>query len=145
VRHLFLETDGDGRQLLGAIAGRTDLPALSYTIESSNQLHVLWRVTGFTTPLAPTRNHLYPLPIVSQLSADCLVSEVFRVSPLVTDDLRRVRFTSSSRPLRSCWAHMSDLLTTNMNRRILCWDPTEEECGRSWLLNVSMSCTAPLR
>ena len=50
VRHVFLETDGDGRQLLEAIAGRRDLPAPSYTIESSpNRFHVLWRVTGFTT------------------------------------------------------------------------------------------------
>jgi hypothetical protein len=50
VRHVFLETDGDGRQLLDAIAARRDLPAPSYTIESSpNRFHVLWRVTGFTT------------------------------------------------------------------------------------------------
>jgi hypothetical protein len=50
VRHVFLETDGDGQQLLDAIAARRDLPAPSYTIESSpNRFHVLWRVTGFTT------------------------------------------------------------------------------------------------
>jgi RepB DNA-primase N-terminal domain len=50
VRHVFLETDGDGQQLLDAIAARRDLPAPSYTIESSpNRFHVLWRVAGFTT------------------------------------------------------------------------------------------------
>jgi len=50
VRHVFLETDGDGQQLLDAIASRRDLPAPSYTIESSpNRFHVLWRVTAFTT------------------------------------------------------------------------------------------------
>jgi len=50
VRHVFLETDGDGQQLLDAIAARSDLPAPSYTIESSpNRFHVLWRVTGFTS------------------------------------------------------------------------------------------------
>jgi hypothetical protein len=50
VRHVFVETDGDGQELLDAIAVRQDLPAPSYTIESSpNRFHVLWRVTGFTT------------------------------------------------------------------------------------------------
>lgn len=50
VRHVFLETDGDGQQLLDAISARHDLPAPSYIIESSpNRFHVLWRVTGFTT------------------------------------------------------------------------------------------------
>jgi hypothetical protein len=50
VRHVFLETDGDGQGLLDAIAVRRDLPAPSYTIESSpNRFHVLWRVSEFTT------------------------------------------------------------------------------------------------
>lgn len=50
VRHVFLETDGDGQQLLDAIAARPDLPSPSYIIESSqNRFHVLWRVTEFTT------------------------------------------------------------------------------------------------
>ena len=50
VRHVFLETDDNGQQLVEAIGGRRDLPTPSYTIESSpNRLHVLWRVTGFTT------------------------------------------------------------------------------------------------
>lgn len=50
VRHVFIETDGDGAQLLATLAGRRDLPTPSYIIESSpNRLHVLWRVSGFTT------------------------------------------------------------------------------------------------
>lgn len=50
IRHVFIETDADGAQLLATLAGRRDLPAPSYIIESSpNRLHVLWRVTGFTT------------------------------------------------------------------------------------------------
>ena len=50
VRHVFLETDDNGQQLVETIAGRRDLPTPSYTIESSpNRLHVLWRVSGFTT------------------------------------------------------------------------------------------------
>jgi hypothetical protein len=49
VRHVFLETDRDGAQLLATIADRRDLPTPSYIIESSpNRLHVLWRVSGFT-------------------------------------------------------------------------------------------------
>jgi RepB DNA-primase from phage plasmid len=50
VRHVFLETDENGEQLVETIAGRADLPVPSYTIESSpNRLHVLWRVSGLTT------------------------------------------------------------------------------------------------
>lgn len=50
IRHVFVETDEDGEQLVETIARRHDLPRPSYTIESSpNRLHVLWRVTGFTT------------------------------------------------------------------------------------------------
>jgi hypothetical protein len=50
VRHVFLETDENGERLVETIAHRDDLPTPSYTIESSpNRLHVLWRVTGFTT------------------------------------------------------------------------------------------------
>lgn len=50
VRHVFLDIDQDGPQLLAAIATRRNLPPPSYVIESSpNRLHVLWRVSGFTT------------------------------------------------------------------------------------------------
>jgi hypothetical protein len=50
VRHLVLETDSDGRELLEVIRSRGDLPPPSYVIESSpHRFHVLWRVSGFTT------------------------------------------------------------------------------------------------
>ena len=49
VRHVFIEIDGDGPQLLATLAGRRDLPTPSYVIESSpSRLHLLWRVVGFT-------------------------------------------------------------------------------------------------
>lgn len=49
IRHVFLDADRDGQQVLAAIAGRRDLPPPSYVLHSSpNRLHVLWRVSGFT-------------------------------------------------------------------------------------------------
>ncbi len=49
VRHLFLEADADGEQVLGRIERRTDLPSPSYVLHSSpNRVHVFWRVRGFT-------------------------------------------------------------------------------------------------
>ncbi|MBA3638955.1 MAG: hypothetical protein H0W53_06680 [Acidobacteria bacterium] len=49
IRHVFLDADRDGQQVLAAIGARRDLPAPSYVLHSSpNRLHVLWRVTGFT-------------------------------------------------------------------------------------------------
>lgn len=49
VRHVFLEADADGDQVLGRIERRTDLPSPSYVLHSSpNRVHVFWRVRGFT-------------------------------------------------------------------------------------------------
>jgi hypothetical protein len=49
VRHVFLEADHDGQQVLTTIAARSDLPPPSYVLHSSpNRLHVFWRATGFT-------------------------------------------------------------------------------------------------
>ena len=49
IRHVFLDADRDGQQVLAAISARRDLPAPSYILHSSpNRLHVLWRVAGFT-------------------------------------------------------------------------------------------------
>lgn len=49
IRHVFLDADRDGQQVLTAIGARRDLPAPSYVLHSSpNRLHVLWRVSGFT-------------------------------------------------------------------------------------------------
>jgi len=49
IRHVFLEADHDGSQVLAAIDLRRDLPGLSYVLHSSpNRVHVFWRVAGFT-------------------------------------------------------------------------------------------------
>jgi hypothetical protein len=49
VRHVFLEADHDGQQVLTTIAARDDLPPPSYVLHSSpNRVHVFWRATGFT-------------------------------------------------------------------------------------------------
>jgi hypothetical protein len=49
VRHVFLEADHDGQQVLATIAARDDLPPPSYVLHSSpNRVHVFWRATGFT-------------------------------------------------------------------------------------------------
>ena len=49
IRHVFLDADRDGQEVLAAISSRRDLPAPSYVLHSSpNRLHVLWRVSGFT-------------------------------------------------------------------------------------------------
>jgi hypothetical protein len=49
IRHVFLDADRDGQQVLTAIGARRDLPVPSYVLHSSpNRLHVLWRVSGFT-------------------------------------------------------------------------------------------------
>lgn len=48
VRHVFLEADEDGPQVLARIAARADLPAPSYLLHSSRRrVHVFWRVAGF--------------------------------------------------------------------------------------------------
>ena len=49
VRHVFLEADHDGQQVLATISTRGDLPPPSYVLHSSpNRVHVFWRATGFT-------------------------------------------------------------------------------------------------
>jgi hypothetical protein len=48
VRHVFLEADQDGPQVLAKLADRSDLPPPSYVLHSSrNRVHVFWRVAGF--------------------------------------------------------------------------------------------------
>ncbi|MGH9163826.1 MAG: DNA-primase RepB domain-containing protein [Vicinamibacteraceae bacterium] len=48
VRHVFLEADDSGPQVLARIARRTDLPPPSYLLHSSRyRVHVFWRVHGF--------------------------------------------------------------------------------------------------
>jgi RepB DNA-primase N-terminal domain len=51
VRHVFLEADEDGPQVLARIAARPDLPPPSYLLHSSrHRVHVFWRVAGFDIP-----------------------------------------------------------------------------------------------
>jgi len=69
VRHLFIEADADGDQVLGRIERRSDLPRPSYVLHSSrNRVHVFWRVMrdrsalGWSTSLRcawSTRRHRY--------------------------------------------------------------------------------------
>jgi hypothetical protein len=50
VRHVFIEADHGGPEVLAAVAARRDLPPPSYVMHSSpNRVHVLWRAHGFTT------------------------------------------------------------------------------------------------
>jgi RepB DNA-primase from phage plasmid len=48
VRHLFLDADRDGIEVLSQIDARRDLPSPSYVLHSSpNRIHLFWRVIGF--------------------------------------------------------------------------------------------------
>ena len=48
VRHVFVEADHDGPEVLSRIFARRDLPSPSYVLHSSpGRVHVFWRVTGF--------------------------------------------------------------------------------------------------
>ncbi len=50
VRHIFLEADEKGPELLAKISARADLPPLSYVLESSpGRVHFFWRVRGFSS------------------------------------------------------------------------------------------------
>jgi DNA primase RepB-like protein len=49
IRHLFLEADHDGADVLARLASSADIPTPSYVLESSpNRVHVFWRVASFT-------------------------------------------------------------------------------------------------
>lgn len=49
IRHVFLDADQDGAQILAAAHARDDLPPISYLLHSSpNRIHIFWRVTGFS-------------------------------------------------------------------------------------------------
>ncbi|MEZ5289857.1 MAG: DNA-primase RepB domain-containing protein [Vicinamibacterales bacterium] len=51
VRHVFLDADEAGQQLLAALAARSDIPPPSYILRTSlGRVHVLWRVQGFEVP-----------------------------------------------------------------------------------------------
>ena len=49
VRHVFLDADQNGAQVLAAIDARRDLPPVSYVLHSSpNRIHVFWRARDFS-------------------------------------------------------------------------------------------------
>lgn len=63
IRHVFLEADADGAQVLARIEQRRDLPSPSYVLHSSpNRVHVFWRVAGFTAETVE--------PLQKQLAAE---------------------------------------------------------------------------
>jgi hypothetical protein len=48
IRHVFVEADQNGAQVLRAITLRPDLPSPSYVLHSSpDRVHVFWRASGF--------------------------------------------------------------------------------------------------
>jgi len=50
VRHVFLEADHDGPEVLAALASRSDVPPPSYVLHSSpERVHIFWRALGFST------------------------------------------------------------------------------------------------
>ncbi len=50
IRHIFLDADDCGADVVAAIHARRDLPTPSYVLTSSlGRAHIFWRVTGFTT------------------------------------------------------------------------------------------------
>ena len=52
VRHVFLDADQNGSQVLAAIEARPDLPPVSYVLHSSpSRIHVFWRARDFTIDL----------------------------------------------------------------------------------------------
>ena len=67
VRHMFLEEDVDGPNLLAALSTRRDVPPPSYVLHSSpGRLHVLWRVRD----LAPSRVELLQKQLARELQTD---------------------------------------------------------------------------
>ena len=49
IRHIFVDADRDGGEVITTIESRRDLPSPSYVLHSSpNRVHVFWRVSGFT-------------------------------------------------------------------------------------------------
>jgi len=48
VRHVFLDADHDGTELLSQVNARRDLPSPTYVLHSSpNRIHLFWRVRDF--------------------------------------------------------------------------------------------------
>ena len=55
IRHVFLDVDHHGPEILATIAARKDVPTPSYVLQSSpDRIHILWRVSGFSVNGAET-------------------------------------------------------------------------------------------
>jgi DNA primase RepB-like protein len=53
IRHIFVDADRDGDEVIRTIESRRDLPRPSYVLHSSpDRVHVFWRVSGFTVSSA---------------------------------------------------------------------------------------------
>lgn len=49
IRHIFVEVDHNGNDVLRTVNARRDLPPPSYVVQSSpDRLHIFWRAVGFT-------------------------------------------------------------------------------------------------
>lgn len=101
VRHVFLDADRDGPAVLTAIAGRPDLPLPSYVLHSSpNRLHVLWRVSGFTTDgVEALQKQLAGVLVTDKAATSCaqltrlpgFLNHKYRPAPIVAVDCTPVR------------------------------------------------------
>lgn len=60
VRHVFVEADQGGPEVVAKVAARPDLPTASYFIHSSpGRVHILWRASGFNlTAIERLQRHL---------------------------------------------------------------------------------------
>jgi hypothetical protein len=70
VRHVFVDADHDGPQVLSNIAGRRDIPPPSYVLHSSpGRVHVFWRATGFDADTVEALQKLLAVQLGTDLAA----------------------------------------------------------------------------
>jgi hypothetical protein len=70
VRHVFVDADHDGPQVLSTIAGRRDIPPPSYVLHSSpGRVHVFWRATGFDADSVEALQKLLAVQLGTDLAA----------------------------------------------------------------------------
>jgi hypothetical protein len=70
VRHVFVDADHDGPQVLSNIAGRGDIPPPSYVLHSSpGRVHVFWRATSFDADKVEALQKLLAVQLGTDLAA----------------------------------------------------------------------------
>ena len=70
VRHVFVDADHDGPQVLSTIAGRRDIPPASYVLHSSpGRVHVFWRATSFDADKVEALQKLLAVQLGTDLAA----------------------------------------------------------------------------